>query len=57
MHVVDHDVDVHVHDEFASDAVVHEVDAHVVVTHDVTGIPGMLLHDDLEDLDVDLSVV
>ena len=37
MHVVDHDVDVHVHDEFASDAVVHVVvDAHVVVTYDVT---------------------
>ena len=38
MHVVDHDVDVHVHVEFASDAVVHDVvaDAHVVVTYDVT---------------------
>ena len=35
--MVEHDVDVYVHDEFASDDVVGETDAHVVVvTHDVT---------------------
>ena len=35
--MVEHDVDVYVHDEFASDDVVHETDAHVdVATHDVT---------------------
>ena len=36
LHVVDHDVDVCVHVEFASDAMVHDVDVHVVVTYDVT---------------------
>ena len=36
LHVVDHGVDAHVHVEFASDAVVHDVDAHIVVTSDVT---------------------
>ena len=34
--VVHHDADVDAHVEFASDAVVHEIDAHVVVTYDVT---------------------
>ena len=37
LHVVEHDVDVYVHDEFASIDVSHEIDAHYdVVTHDVT---------------------
>ena len=30
---------------------VRDVDAHVVVTYDVTCIPGMFVHDDLDDLD------
>ena len=35
--MVEHEVDVYVHDEFASGNVVHEADARVdVVTHDVT---------------------
>ena len=34
LHVVDHDVDIPV--EFASDAVVHDVGAHVVLTYDAT---------------------
>ena len=40
MHVVDLDVDVHV--EVASNADVH-VDAHVVVTHDVTSTPRIVV--------------
>ena len=45
-HAVDHDVDV----EFASDAVVHDVDAHLIVTYDVTWIPRIVVHDDQDDL-------
>ena len=48
MHIVEHDVDAYIHNEFASADVSHEVDAHHdVVTHDVTRIPGIFLHDDL----------
>ena len=36
LHTVGHNVDVYVHDEFASDDASLEVDVHDVVTHDVT---------------------
>ena len=59
MHVVVHGVDVNVRVEFASDTVVHNfvADARIVVTYDVASVPGMFVHDDLEDLCDDLLVV
>ena len=36
MHDVNHDSDDHVHDKLASDALIHDVDELVVVTHKVT---------------------
>ena len=52
MRIVEHDIDVYVHDEFASADVLM-----MTVTYDVTSIPGILLHDDLDDLDDDISVI
>ena len=58
MQVDEHDTDVLVHDEFASDDAPLDVDALEVVTHDVTWIPGVFLHIGLDDLnDDDLSVI
>ena len=58
MQIDEQGVDITVHDEFASDDASLEVDALDVVTPDVTCIPGMFLHDDLDDLSSDdLSVI